>query len=113
MYYYGAEPSVHYREVSFIQRCPLLVWGRTKCPLFRGVTNVLVWGRTKCPFAVCYSNPTPTQFSVLCHDYYCIVLQGFKDFVAKDAATIAKIAKLREKVEVFSRRFSMPGFDDK
>jgi glycine hydroxymethyltransferase len=39
--------------------------------------------------------------------------KGFKAFVAKDAATIAKIAELREKVEAFSRCFSMPGFDDK
>ena len=39
--------------------------------------------------------------------------QGFKEFVVKDAVTAAKIAELRERVEAFSRRFSMPGFDDK
>ena len=41
------------------------------------------------------------------------IKQGFKEYVVQDAATSTHIAELREKVETFSKRFSMPGFDDK
>lgn len=39
--------------------------------------------------------------------------KGFKQYVVQDATTSTRIAELREKVETFSKRFSMPGFDDK
>jgi glycine hydroxymethyltransferase len=39
--------------------------------------------------------------------------KGFKQFVVQDEATAAKIAELRSKVEEFSKKFPMPGFDDK
>ena len=41
------------------------------------------------------------------------IMQGFKEFIVKDAATAAKIAEMKAKVEEFSKRFPMPGFDDK
>ena len=43
----------------------------------------------------------------------CSIKQGFKQYVVQDATTSTRIAELREKVETFSKRFSMPGFDDK
>ena len=39
--------------------------------------------------------------------------QAYKEFLVKDAATAARIAELREKVEAFSKRYPMPGFEDK
>ena len=39
--------------------------------------------------------------------------QGFKEFLEKDEATMAKMNELKAKVEEFSCRFPMPGFDDK
>ena len=41
------------------------------------------------------------------------IKQGFKEYVVQDATTSTRIAELREKVKTFSKRFSMPGFDDK
>ena len=40
-------------------------------------------------------------------------MQGFKEFIVKDAATAATLAEMKSKVEEFSKRFPMPGFDDK
>lgn len=39
-------------------------------------------------------------------------LQDFKNFLLQDPETMARIADLRHRVEVFARPFPMPGFHD-
>lgn len=39
-------------------------------------------------------------------------VSSFKSFLLEDPETVARIAELRQRVELFSRPFPMPGFTD-